>query len=42
MLIFAFSLAMAAGLVSATAVALHNEAETVRVKAVVRKHRPIN
>lgn len=42
MLIFAFSLAMAAGLVSATAVALHSEAENSRIKAVVRKHRPIN
>ncbi len=42
MLILALSLAMVAGLVSATAVALHNEAETSRVKAVVRKHRPMN
>ena len=42
MLIFALSLAMAVGLVSATAVALHNEAENSRVKVMVRRHRPIN
>jgi hypothetical protein len=42
MLIFALSLAMAAGLVTATAVALHNEAENSRVKVLVRRHRPMN
>ncbi|WP_268915669.1 hypothetical protein [Aureimonas psammosilenae] len=42
MLIFVLSLAMVAGLCSATAVALHNEAEASRVKAVARKRRPLN
>jgi hypothetical protein len=42
MLIFALSLAMVAGLVSATAIALHNEAENARVKVMLRRHRPIN
>ncbi|WP_267461369.1 hypothetical protein [Aureimonas sp. SA4125] len=42
MLIFALALAMAAGLVSATAVALHNEAEASRIKIAARRHRPIN
>ncbi|GGD88783.1 hypothetical protein GCM10011390_04430 [Aureimonas endophytica] len=42
MLILVLSLAMVAGLCSATAVALHNEAENSRVKAVVRKRRPLH
>lgn len=42
MLVLVLSLAMVAGLVSATAVALHNEAEASRVKAVIRRHRPLN
>jgi hypothetical protein len=42
MLIVLLSLVMAAGLCSATMVALHNEAENSRVKAVVRKRRPLN
>lgn len=39
MLIFALSLAMVATLVTATAVAIHNEAEGARVKARVRSNR---
>lgn len=39
MLIFALSLAMVATLVTATAVTIHNEAESARVKARVRKTR---
>ncbi|WP_274604638.1 hypothetical protein [Aureimonas glaciei] len=42
MLIFALSLAMAAGLVSATAIALHSEAEKSRAKVMLHRHRPIN
>ncbi|WP_280952995.1 hypothetical protein [Mangrovicella endophytica] len=37
MLVFALSLAMAAALVTATAVSLHNDAQQARVKATIRK-----
>lgn len=42
MLVFALALTMAAGLCTATAVALHNEAENSRVKVQARRHRPMN
>jgi hypothetical protein len=42
MLVFALALTMVAGLCTATAVALHNEAESSRVKVLVRRHRPMN
>ncbi|WP_281353089.1 hypothetical protein [Aureimonas leprariae] len=42
MLLFVLSLAMVAGLCSATAIALHNEAEHSRVKALARRRGPLN
>lgn len=42
MLVFALALAMATGLVTATAVALHTEAENSRVKILARRHGPMN
>ncbi|MCQ8782647.1 hypothetical protein [Mangrovibrevibacter kandeliae] len=38
-MIFALSLTMAAALVTATAISLHNDAEQARAKAVIRKTR---
>ncbi|WP_280137211.1 hypothetical protein [Aureimonas sp. Leaf454] len=39
MMILAMSLAMVAGLVTATAVTLHSEAEASRVKVLAKKNR---
>ncbi len=39
MLVFALSLAMIASLVTATAVAIHNEADKSRVKVAARSRR---
>ena len=39
MLVFALALTMVASLITATAIALHNEAEKSRAKVVARHHR---